>query len=146
MSEDINAEILAELRKLKRVFYIILIFIFVGSLPAFYAAFTRPSTSGDSWARVRTAMDHQDFSAALSMAQALTARQPDYYYGHAFLGIYLFGYGRRYQFRGTVFAGISVVSERGWREGFGSSSEAVGGRRRFQTIVQMRLTLPNKIR
>ncbi len=35
-------------------------------------------------------MDHQDFSAALSMAQALTARQPDYYYGHAFLGsIYL---------------------------------------------------------
>jgi cytochrome c-type biogenesis protein CcmH/NrfG len=90
MSEDINAEILAELRKLKRVFYIILVFIFVGSLPAFYAAFTRPSTSGDSWARVRTAMDHQDFSAALSMAQALTARQPDYYYGHEFLGsIYL---------------------------------------------------------
>ena len=35
-------------------------------------------------------MDHQDFPAALSMAQALTARQPDYYYGHAFLGsIYL---------------------------------------------------------
>jgi cytochrome c-type biogenesis protein CcmH/NrfG len=90
MIEDNNAEILAELRKLKRVFYIILIFIFVGSLPAFYAAFTRPSTAGDSWARVRTAMDRQDFPAALSMAQTLTARQPDYYYGHSFLGaIYL---------------------------------------------------------
>jgi len=90
MSEDINAEILAELRKLKRVFYIILIFIIVGALPAFYAGLTRPSTSGDSWARVRTAMDHQDFPAALSMAQTLTTSQPDYYYGHSFLGaIYL---------------------------------------------------------
>jgi cytochrome c-type biogenesis protein CcmH/NrfG len=90
MSEDNNAEILAELRKLKRVFYIILVFIFIGSLPAFYAGFTRGSTSGNSWARVRTAMDRQDFPAALSMAQTLTTRQPDYYYGHSFLGaIYL---------------------------------------------------------
>ena len=90
MSEDINAKILAELRKLKRVFYIILIFIIVGSLSAFYAGFTRGSTSGDSWERVRKAMSRQDFSTALSMAQALTTRQPDYYYGHSFLGaIYL---------------------------------------------------------
>jgi cytochrome c-type biogenesis protein CcmH/NrfG len=90
MSEDINAEILAELRKLKRVFYIILIFIFVGSLPAFYAGFIRGSMSGDSWERVRTAMSRQDFPAALAMAETLSARQPDYYYGHSFLGaIYL---------------------------------------------------------
>ncbi|MES1180727.1 MAG: hypothetical protein ABUL66_02570 [Verrucomicrobiota bacterium] len=90
MSEDINVKILAELRKLKRVFYIILIFVFLGALPAFYAGITRPSTSGDSWARVRTAVDHQDFATALSMAQTLTTRQPDYYYGHSFLGaIYL---------------------------------------------------------
>ena len=35
-------------------------------------------------------MSRQDFPAALSMAQALVARQPDYYYGHAYLGaIYL---------------------------------------------------------
>ncbi len=90
MSEDINAEILAEIRKLKRVFFIILIFIIVGALPAFYAGLTRPSTSGDSWERVRTAMSRQDFPTALSMAQTLSARQPDYYYGHSFLGaIYL---------------------------------------------------------
>ena len=56
---------------------------------------------------------------------------------------YLFSDGRRYQFRGTVFAGISVVSERGWREGFGRSSEAVGGRSRLKTFVQVILTLPN---
>jgi tetratricopeptide (TPR) repeat protein len=90
MGEDINAEILAELRKLKRVFYIILIFIIVGALPAFYAGLTRPSTSADSWERARTAMSRQDFPAALAMAQALVARQPNYYYGHTYLGfVYL---------------------------------------------------------
>ncbi|HEX7470871.1 MAG TPA: hypothetical protein VF437_09110 [Verrucomicrobiae bacterium] len=90
MSEDINQEILAELRKLKRVFYVILVFIILGALPAFYAGFTRGYSQANSWDRVRTAMSRQDFPAALSMAQALVARQPDYYYGHAYLGaIYL---------------------------------------------------------
>jgi cytochrome c-type biogenesis protein CcmH/NrfG len=90
MSEDINQEILAELRKLKRAFYVILVFIILGALPAFYAGFTRGYSQANSWDRVRTAMSRQDFPAALSMAQALVARQPDYYYGHAYLGaIYL---------------------------------------------------------
>ena len=90
MSEDINQEILAELRKLKRVFYVILVFIILGALPAFYAGFTRGYSQANSWDRVRTAMSRQDFPAALSMAQALVARQPDYYYEHAYLGaIYL---------------------------------------------------------
>ena len=90
MSEDINQEILAELRKLKRVFYVILVFIILGALPAFYAGFTRGYSQANSWDRVRKAMSRQDFPAALSMAQALVARQPDYYYGHAYLGaIYL---------------------------------------------------------
>ena len=90
MSEDINQEILAELRKLKRVFYVILVFIILGALPAFYAGFTRGYSQVNSWDRVRTAMSRQDFPAALSIAQALVARQPDYYYGHAYLGaIYL---------------------------------------------------------
>ena len=90
MSEDLNQEILAELRKLKRVFYLILAFIVVGSMPAFYSAFTRGSLAPDSWDRVPKAMGRQDFPAALSMAQALAARQPGYYYAHAYLGaIYL---------------------------------------------------------
>ena len=43
-----------------------------------------------SWPQVRTAMDRQDFPEALSMAQTLVAREPNYYYGHAFLGaVYL---------------------------------------------------------
>jgi len=91
MSEDINQEILVELRKLKRLFYVILVVIFVGAVPAFYQGFSRGfSQAAPSWERVRGAMGRQDFSAALSMAQALVARQPDYYYGHACLGaIYL---------------------------------------------------------
>jgi len=90
MSEDSNQKILVELRKLKRVFYLILVFIIVGSIPAFYAGFTRGYSQADSWERVTTAMRRQDFPAALSMAQRLVRRGPDYYYGHAYLGsIYL---------------------------------------------------------
>ena len=90
MSEDINQEILAELRKLKRVFYVILVFVILGSVPAFYAGFTRGPSKADSWDQVTTAMRRQDFPKALSMGQALVASQPNYYYGHAYLGaIYL---------------------------------------------------------
>lgn len=90
MSEDINREILVELRKLKRVFYLILVFIIIGSVPAFYAGFTRGLSKTDSWDQVTTAMRRQDFPKALSMGQALVDGQPSYYYGHAYLGaIYL---------------------------------------------------------
>jgi tetratricopeptide (TPR) repeat protein len=90
MSEDLNQEILAELRKLKRVFYLILVFIVLGSMPAFYTGFTRGSLAPDSWDRVTTAMRREDFPTALSMAQRLVTRQPNYYYGHGYLGaIYL---------------------------------------------------------
>jgi hypothetical protein len=88
MSEDINQEILTELRKFKRGFYVILVFIIVGAAPGFYEGFTR--SSADSWERVRTAMSRQDFPAALSMAQSLVSREPNYDYGHNYLGyIYL---------------------------------------------------------
>ena len=90
MSEDINQDILVELRKLKRVLYVILVLIILGSVPAFYAGFTRGLPKADSWDRVTTAMKHQDFQAALSIGQTLVAGQPNYYYGHAYLGaIYL---------------------------------------------------------
>jgi tetratricopeptide (TPR) repeat protein len=91
MSEDINQEILVQLRKLKRVFCVMLVFIIVGAVPAFYQGVSRGfSQAAPSWERVRTAMGRQEFPAALSMAQALVARQPDYYYGLGYLGyIYL---------------------------------------------------------
>jgi cytochrome c-type biogenesis protein CcmH/NrfG len=90
MSDDINREIMVELRKLKRVFCLILVFVILGSVPAFYAGFTRGLSKANSWDQVTTAMRRQDFPKALSMGQALVASQPNYYYGHAYLGaIYL---------------------------------------------------------
>jgi len=88
MSEDTNQEILAELRKLKRIFYAMLIFFILAGITPFIAG--SPRDSSVSWDRVRAAMERQNFSAALAIAQALVRQQPDYSYGHAWLGaIYL---------------------------------------------------------
>jgi cytochrome c-type biogenesis protein CcmH/NrfG len=94
MSDDINQEILAEIRKLRRTFKVLLVSIIVGIIvcaaPGFYYGITRGSSQADSWERVRTAMSRQDFPAALSMAQSLVDREPNYDYGHACLGyVYL---------------------------------------------------------
>jgi cytochrome c-type biogenesis protein CcmH/NrfG len=90
MSEDINQRILAELLKLKRVFYVILVLVIVGGVPAFYEGFKRGLSQAHSWEEVTTAMRRQEFPAALSRAQALVARQPNYAYGQAYLGaVYL---------------------------------------------------------
>jgi tetratricopeptide (TPR) repeat protein len=92
MSDDINQEILAEIRKLRRTFKVLLVSIIVGIIvcaaPGFYYGFTRDSA--DSWERVGTEMSRQDFPKALSMAQSLVDREPNYYYGHSYLGyVYL---------------------------------------------------------
>jgi cytochrome c-type biogenesis protein CcmH/NrfG len=88
MSEETNQEILAELRKLKRIFSAMLVVFILMSIPSFYYGFTHDSSN--SWERVTTAMGRQNFTVALSMAQSLVRQQPDYSYGHAWLGaIYL---------------------------------------------------------
>lgn len=88
MSDDINREILGELRKLKRVFYLMLVLIAIGVVPAFFRGFSRGiSQAGPSWQSVDTAMKRQDFPKALAEAQALVAQQPNYYYGEAYLGV-----------------------------------------------------------
>jgi tetratricopeptide (TPR) repeat protein len=88
MSDDINREILGELRKLKRVFYLMLVLIAIGVVPAFFRGFSRGiSQAGPSWQSVDTAMKRQDFPKALAAAQALVAQQPNYYYGEAYLGV-----------------------------------------------------------
>jgi cytochrome c-type biogenesis protein CcmH/NrfG len=91
MSDDINQEMLMELRKIRtisrRMYYLIVVFIIVCAVPAFQQGWSQGS---DSWERVRTAMSRQDFPTALSMAQALIASQPNYDYGHTYLGyVYL---------------------------------------------------------
>jgi hypothetical protein len=91
MSEDINQETLAELGKIRLTLHLVVLLVVLASLPAFFAGFSRGvSQAALSWERVTTVMRRQDFPAALGTVQALVARQPDYYYGQAYLGaIYL---------------------------------------------------------
>ena len=91
MSENTNQEILAELRKIRtisrRMCCLIVIFIIVCALPVFQRGQRQNSVS---WPEVRAAVDRGDCHRALSMALALVALQPDYAYGHAYLGyVYL---------------------------------------------------------
>ncbi len=91
MSEEINQEILEELRKIRtigrRMCYLIVVFIIVGAVPPFQYGWSHGAVS---WEQVTSAMRRQDFSTALSMAQELVRQQPDYYYGHSYLGaVYL---------------------------------------------------------
>jgi tetratricopeptide (TPR) repeat protein len=91
MSEDINQEILAELRRIRtfirRMCYAIVVLIILASVPAFQQGWRAGSPS---WEQVRSLMSRQDFPVALSMAQSLVAAQPHYDYGHVYLGyVYL---------------------------------------------------------
>jgi cytochrome c-type biogenesis protein CcmH/NrfG len=94
MSDDINQEVLAELRKMRtvsrRIFYLVLLLLIAAVLSFPVSRRLRTSSLQDSWERVTTAMREQDFPQALSVAQTLVAREPGHYYGHAYLGaIYL---------------------------------------------------------
>ena len=94
MSEDINQELLAESRKLtslsRRMFYLVLFLLIFAIIFVPVSRPPRTSSRSPSWEQVTTAMRQQDFPKALSVAQALVARQPNYYYGQVFLGaIYL---------------------------------------------------------
>ncbi|MBI3853164.1 MAG: hypothetical protein HY298_23180 [Verrucomicrobia bacterium] len=94
MSDDINQEILTELRKVtsltRRMFYLILALVIVSALSVLVDQHSRNSSQADSWAEVTSAVRRQDFPKAFSLAKALVARQPNYNYGQAYLGaIYL---------------------------------------------------------
>jgi cytochrome c-type biogenesis protein CcmH/NrfG len=91
MNEEGNQEILAELRELKkasrRVLYLVMILVVVAVLSFPIPRRFRSSSQEISWTEVDVAMRRQDFREALAEAQALAKRQPDYYYGHAYLGV-----------------------------------------------------------
>ncbi len=91
MSDDINPEIVTELRMIRRIVLVLLVLVIVFVIPVFYEGVTEGfSHAKPSWEQVRAAMGRQDFRGALLMAQALVARKPNYAYGHTYLGyIYL---------------------------------------------------------
>jgi cytochrome c-type biogenesis protein CcmH/NrfG len=91
MTEDINQEVLAELRRIRSInrctFFLVVVF---GIVTVLFSRHLPGSAQATSWEQVTTAMRRQDFQQALSGAQALVERQPSYYYGHAYIGaIYL---------------------------------------------------------
>jgi len=108
MNEDINREILNELRRLRRVSQWSSYLCFIPlALFAVYIIFLRPqatrsrfereveanqraqqqsSDSGDVWAAVQAALDRGDNQKALRLAKDSVARQPGYHYAHATLG------------------------------------------------------------
>ena len=94
MSEEHNQEILAELRGVRsigrRLFWLLLLLLIVSVLAFPISRRSWSASSVASWDSVTTAMRQQDFPKALAEAQGLVAQQPNYYYGHAYLGaIYL---------------------------------------------------------
>jgi cytochrome c-type biogenesis protein CcmH/NrfG len=108
MNEDINQEILQELRRLRRssqwsVYLCLLAFCvlaayfvlfrpqlvrsrFAHDLDAYQRAQQPPADSSDAWTGIQAALDRGDNQRALSLAKSFVARQPAYHYSHATLG------------------------------------------------------------
>jgi cytochrome c-type biogenesis protein CcmH/NrfG len=91
MNVESNQEMLTELRRIRRIVFVLLVLVLIFAIPAFYEGFTEGfSRAKPSWEQVKAAMGRQDFQGALSMARTLVAREPNYDYGHTYLGyIYL---------------------------------------------------------
>jgi|ERR1043166_6529800 cytochrome c-type biogenesis protein CcmH/NrfG len=107
MNDEINQEILNELRSLRRhsqvAFYISLLFMAVAiggvtwlRLERFWRGYSQPRSAAPSgisaqaqetaWPGIAAALDQGDNQKALALAQSFVARQPGYHYAHATLG------------------------------------------------------------
>jgi tetratricopeptide (TPR) repeat protein len=108
MNDDINQEILNELRRLRRSsqWSVYLCLLAFGVLAAYFV-FIRPQLgrsrfardvdsyqrvqqpsveNGDAWTDIQAALDRGDNQKALSLAKSFVARQSGYHYSHATLG------------------------------------------------------------
>ena len=107
MNQDSNAEILAELRSLRRhnqfgayfsIMFMLIVVAYIswsvrerqgawaGSPRSQAAPPANTFSSADVWSKISTALDEGDDHKALSIARDFVARRPDYYYSHATLG------------------------------------------------------------
>lgn len=109
MNDDLNREIVTEMRRLRRsnelgmLLAIALLALFIGfSAWRFIQAqpFQRRQAGGraeadarEEWRRVYDAVDHGDYANALATARAMTNRQPTFYYGYSCLGYVLLTMG-----------------------------------------------------
>jgi len=89
MSEDINQEILTEIRKSRRSTQILLPVIAIAILVV-SLSHQKPAEPEHSWTAVQTAIRQLDYPKALYLAKANVTRAPMDYYGYSYLGfIYL---------------------------------------------------------
>ena len=103
MNDDIGQQILAELREqtrrtiqANRSALILLLFIAIAVGAYAYVKIRLNSHPRQTrqqheeqplcWQAVDSAMERLDYDKALSLAQRITAANPDYYYGHLYLG------------------------------------------------------------
>lgn len=97
MNDDIGPQILAELRRQTRYTQLALgamAFVIVGYCVFSYfrarALHSPPAERPISWSQIDKAMDQLDYQKALTLVRELIARNPNYYYGHQYLGhVYL---------------------------------------------------------
>ena len=91
MIEDGNQQIIAELRSLstvsRRIFWLVLVFVVVGLVTIPFSSRFKPATVASSWDSVAASVRRQDLNSALREAQTLVAKEPNYYYGHSYLGM-----------------------------------------------------------
>ena len=97
MNDNMNQQILTELRTLRKINQAMAIVSTVAllTLLAFYLWFrfhSYPSLAastrnqGDTWESVRSAMDHFEYDRASGIAQRIVQKNPNDYYGYAYLG------------------------------------------------------------
>src|SRR6266404_8812067 len=86
---------LAELKKLRsriETNTVFVVLLFVGLIFYFLIQLYSPTpghsrqSHAESWSSVRTALDNFQYDKAMDIAQRLTEKTPNYYYGYAYLG------------------------------------------------------------
>jgi len=85
MNDDLNQQVLQELKKLRRLVQIgvcacILIFAF-----SVVMSTSRKLSQADSWTSVRAALDQGDYDKASDITQRLIVKQPNDYDGYTYL-------------------------------------------------------------
>ena len=86
MSEDINNEILKELKRSRRFNQTVMVVI--GVVVILNLVFhTRPAEPTLSWSAPQSAIRQLDYARAVSLVKANIAHQPNDYYGYQYLGI-----------------------------------------------------------
>ena len=90
MDNDINQQILEELRKLRKTnqwMSVVSVLVLVGVCTwAFVLVRSRQASQANPWTDVTAAMRQYDYPKALKLAQQLAAAHPEDYYSHYYLG------------------------------------------------------------